>query len=188
MSWGPRTAEEAIIYGVGGGPVWQVYGWHWRREAPYPVRHIFGSWCRRSLIPIGFSPHPMPCNTHEPTGPARWTFLDWASSTFGDGELRGRGELLEDNSSSVGRSMSSDVAASLPLPDEKEEMWGGGGGGGRGRLSQWLGPDGFQLGSQALVFFLQLVRLYAQFDHLPGLLLLSCLQFLVPEEELVFRS
>ena len=42
-------------------------------------------------------------------------FLDWASVTFGDGERRGSGELLEDNSSSAGRSMSSGTAASLPL-------------------------------------------------------------------------
>ena len=34
-------------------------------------------------------------------------FLDWASTTFGDSERRGSGELLEDNSSSVGRSISS---------------------------------------------------------------------------------
>ena len=42
-------------------------------------------------------------------------FLDWASVAFGDGERRGSGELSEDNSSSVGRSMSSGTAASLPL-------------------------------------------------------------------------
>ena len=56
------------------------------------------------------------------------------------------------------------------------------------RLSRLLGPVDFQLGSQALVFFPQLVRLYVQFSHLPGLLLLSCFQFLAPEEELVFRG
>ena len=43
-------------------------------------------------------------------------FLEWASADFGDGERRGRGELPEDNSSSAGRSISSGIAASLPLP------------------------------------------------------------------------
>ena len=43
-------------------------------------------------------------------------FLEWASAAFGDNERRSRGELPEDNSSSAGRSMSSGIAASLPLP------------------------------------------------------------------------
>ena len=58
----------------GGDPVWRVDGWHWRREAPCPVRHILGSWCRRSLILAGFSPRPMPCNTDGPARPTRWPF------------------------------------------------------------------------------------------------------------------
>ena len=76
--------------------------------------------------------------------------------------------MPEDNSSSAGRSISSGMRE------------------GARRLSRLLGMAGFQLGSQALVFFPLLVRLYAQFGHLPGLLLLSCLQFLTLEEELVF--
>ena len=43
-------------------------------------------------------------------------FLDWASAAFGDGERRGSWELPEDSSSSAGRSMSSSLATSLPLP------------------------------------------------------------------------
>ena len=43
-------------------------------------------------------------------------FLDLASTAFMDGERRGRGELSEDSSSSVGRLMSFDAATSLPLP------------------------------------------------------------------------
>ena len=43
-------------------------------------------------------------------------FLEWASAAFGDDERRRRGELPEDNSSSAGKSISSGVAASLPLP------------------------------------------------------------------------
>ena len=43
-------------------------------------------------------------------------FLEWASAAFGDDERRRRGELPEDNSSSAGKSISSGVATSLPLP------------------------------------------------------------------------
>ena len=43
-------------------------------------------------------------------------FLEWASTVLGDGEQRGRRELLEDNSSSADRSISSCAAVSLPLP------------------------------------------------------------------------
>ena len=52
-------------------------------------------------------------------------FLEWASAAFGDGERRGSGELSEDSSSSVGRSISSGAATSLPLPGRE-------GGNGRG--------------------------------------------------------
>ena len=51
--------------------------------------------------------------------------MDWASAAFGDGERHGSRELSEDNSSSVGRSMSSGTTTSLPL-------LGRDGGGGRG--------------------------------------------------------
>ena len=53
-------------------------------------------------------------------------FLDWAFAAFGDGEWRGSGELPEDSSSSVGRSMSPGAAGSLPLPGRE----GGNGQGG----------------------------------------------------------
>ena len=43
-------------------------------------------------------------------------FLKWASAAFENDDRRIIGELPEDNSSSVGRSMSSSIVASLPLP------------------------------------------------------------------------
>ena len=53
-------------------------------------------------------------------------FLEWASAAFGDGEWRGSGELLEDNSSSVGRSTLSGATTYLPLPGrEGGNGWGG---------------------------------------------------------------
>ena len=64
-------------------------------------------------------------------------FLDWASAAFGDGEWHGSGELSEDNPSSAGRSMSSGIAASLPLS-------GRDGGSGRGDprdFSTWLASN-----------------------------------------------
>ena len=42
-------------------------------------------------------------------------FLEWASTTFGDGDQREREELPEDNSSLAGRSISSSATASLPF-------------------------------------------------------------------------
>ena len=92
---------------------------------------------------VGPCPHPMPCNADGP-----------ASAAFGDGERRGSGELPEDNSSSAGRSTSSGAATSLPLPGRE-------GGNGFGRFPRLPGPAGFQLGSQALIFFLQPVCLFA---------------------------
>ena len=53
-------------------------------------------------------------------------FLDWAFAAFGDGELRGSGELPEDSSSSVGRSMSSGATTSLPLPGREARCGRGG--------------------------------------------------------------
>ena len=53
-------------------------------------------------------------------------FLDWASAAFRDGERRGSGELSEDNSSSASRSMSSGIAASLPLSRRDGGSWWGG--------------------------------------------------------------
>ena len=43
-------------------------------------------------------------------------FLDWAFAAFEDEERRGSGELLEDSSSSAGKSILSGIATSLPLP------------------------------------------------------------------------
>ena len=57
-------------------------------------------------------------------------FLEWASTVFREGERRGSGELLEDNSSSAGRSTSSGAATSLPL---LEREGGNGQGGSRDR-------------------------------------------------------
>ena len=53
-------------------------------------------------------------------------FLEWASAAFGDGERHKSGELPEDNSSSAGRSTSSDATTSLPLlGQEGGNGWGG---------------------------------------------------------------
>ena len=46
-------------------------------------------------------------------------FLEWASAAFGDGEWCRSGELPKDNSSSAGRSTSSDAATSLPLSGQE---------------------------------------------------------------------
>ena len=53
-------------------------------------------------------------------------FLDWASTAFGDGERRGSGELPEDSSSSVDKSISPDAAGSLPLPGRERGNGRGG--------------------------------------------------------------
>ena len=47
-------------------------------------------------------------------------FLEWASAAFGDGERCGNGELLEDNSSLAGKSISPEAVASLPLLGREE--------------------------------------------------------------------
>ena len=64
-------------------------------------------------------------------------FLNRASAAFGDGERSGSGELPEDNSSSAGRSMSSGIAASLPLSGRD----GGSGRGGPRDFSIWLASN-----------------------------------------------
>ena len=65
-------------------------------------------------------------------------FLEWASAVFRDGERRERGELSEDNSSSVRRSISSGIVVSFPFPGREGEK---GQGGSRARPG-WL-PTGF---------------------------------------------
>ena len=55
--WPPDSGGSNHLW-RGGGPVRQIHGWHWWGEAPRPVGHILGSWCWRSLVPAGFSPHP----------------------------------------------------------------------------------------------------------------------------------
>ena len=62
-----------------------------------------------------------------------------ASAEFGDGERCGSGELSEENSSSVGKSMSSGIVASLPLSGRD----GGSGRGGPRYFSAWLPPTEF---------------------------------------------
>ena len=57
-----------------------------------------------------------------------------------------------------------------------------------GRSPRFLSLASLQLGLQALIILPQSVCLFAQLGHLPGLLLLSCLHLLAPEEELVFRG
>ena len=52
----------------GGGPEGRVHGWYWRGEAPLPVEHIWVSWRWRFLVPVGFSPHTVPCDTDGQAG------------------------------------------------------------------------------------------------------------------------
>ena len=73
IQWSPHSGRSNHLR-CGGDPVWQVHGWPWRGEALWPARHILGGWCRRSLIPARFSPHPTSCNTDGSAGPARWPF------------------------------------------------------------------------------------------------------------------
>ena len=68
MSCGPRTAEAKIICGAGAAPKgWYMVGTG-RGKSPSPVRHILVSWRGRSLVSVGFSPYPTPCDTDEPAG------------------------------------------------------------------------------------------------------------------------
>ena len=173
MSSGPRTAEGAIICGAGAAP----YGWYMggpggrktsARLGAYWGTSVSGRWpllgslrTRRLAILMDR---------------LSWRgglFLERASAAFGDGDRRGRGEFPEDNSSSVGRSISSCAVIPLPLP-------GRGGGNGRGcscdcsaRLAfNWVHRLSFSSRSW--------------FDNLTGLFFLSCFHFLAPEEELIF--
>ena len=104
-------------------------------------------------------------------------FLEWASATFGDGERRGSGELPEDNSSSADKSISPNAAASLPLSGRE--------GGNRQEgsrdcstrpVSNWVRRHSFSSCN----------RFACSRSSATGLVLLSCFQFLAPEEELVF--
>ena len=104
MSSGPRTTEGEIICCAGAAP----YGWYMggpdggktsARLGPYWGTGISGRWpllgslrTRRLAILI------------DRLGWRGDLFLEWASTAFGDGERRGRGELSEDNHHpSVGR-------------------------------------------------------------------------------------
>ena len=64
-----RRRKKSFV--VRGGPERRVHDWYWPGEAPSPVRHILVSWRGRSLVPVGFSPYPTPCNTDGPVGSAR---------------------------------------------------------------------------------------------------------------------
>ena len=63
--------------------------------------------------------------------------MDWVSTAFRDGERRRSGELSEDNSSSIDRSMSSGTTASLPLSG----LDGGSGRGGPRDFLAWLASN-----------------------------------------------
>ena len=107
--------------------------------------------------------------------------MDWASSAFGDGERRGSGELSKDNSSSVGRSMLLGTTSSLPLS-------GRDGGSGRGGPRDFLAWQAFNRVRRRSLSSRNRFACSRKLCHQPGLLLLSCLHFLVLEEELVFKG
>ena len=86
-----------------------------------------------SVGPCSFSPYSALCGTDGSIGWTRGLFLDWTSADFGDGERLGNGELSEDNSSSVDRSMSLGTTTSLPLSGRD----GGGQRGGPRDVSAW---------------------------------------------------
>ena len=112
--WSSEGGGEKHVWG-GSNPKGRVHGWYRWIEALGSLGRIFVSWLRLASVPVGFSLYPALRGIDRSTGLTRGLFLDWASAAFGDGERRGSGELSEDNSSSVGRSMSSGTAASLPF-------------------------------------------------------------------------
>ena len=98
MSSSPRTAEGAIICGVGVAPYDRYMGGPgggkpYARLGAYWGAGVRGCWSllgslstRRLAILI------------DRLGRQGGLFLEWASTEFGDGERRERGELPEDNS------------------------------------------------------------------------------------------
>ena len=115
MSSGPRAAEGAIICSAGE----TLYSWYMDgpsegkpsgRLGAYWGAGVRGHWFLLSSLRT----RRLAILTDR-LGRRGGLFLKWASAAFEDGERRGRGELPEDNSSSAGRSISSDTAVSLPL-------------------------------------------------------------------------
>ena len=124
MCCGPRRAEKKNTCGAvatpkggggggggGGGYMDGTSG----GDAPESLGRIFMSRLQLASVHTSFSPYLAFRGIDGSVGSTRGLFLDLVSTTFGDGERRRSGELLEDNSSSAGRSMSSGTTASLPL-------------------------------------------------------------------------
>ena len=89
MVWESRGEDHSLGYAAqgewraclvvperrcGGGPERRVHGWYWPGETPSPVRHILVSLSGRSLVPAGFSPHPMPYDIDGPAGSVKRPF------------------------------------------------------------------------------------------------------------------
>ena len=71
--WSVDDGGENHLRSGGGLKVW-VHEWYWQGEAPRTVGHKWVSWRRQSLVPVGFSQHPAPCDADGPAGSARWPF------------------------------------------------------------------------------------------------------------------
>ena len=173
MSSGPRAAEGAIICGEGAAP----YGWYMDRPGGGKPSARLGSYWRAGLRGRWFLLSSLRTRRlailTDRLGWRGGLFLEWASAAFEDGEWRGRGELLEDNSLSTGRSISFGATVSLPLQGKERGKGRGGSRDWLARLtSNWVRGRSFSSRNW--------FHLYAQFGHLSGLLLLSRFQFLAP--------
>ena len=137
MSCGPQTAEEKNMCGAGAtlkGGYMDGIGGRTLQGRSGTYSPASSDW-RQSLLASLCTQR---CATlMDRLDRRRGLILDWASTVFGDGERRGSGELLEDNSSSANRSMSLGTVASLPLSRQD----GGSGRGGPRDFSAWLASN-----------------------------------------------
>ena len=116
MSCGPRTAEGAIIRGVGVAPYGGCMDGTGGGKPPARLVTYWGASVGGRWSLLGSLRIQRLATLMDRLDRRGGLFLEWVSSAFGDGERRGRGELPEDNSSFAGRSIPSDLATSLPLP------------------------------------------------------------------------
>ena len=115
MSSGPRMAEEKNMCGTGA----TLKGGYMDGTGGATLPGLSGTYsragfyCHRSLLASLYTQRraTLMDRLDRRGGLSR----DWAFAAFRDGERCGSEELPEDNSSSVGKSMSSGTVASLPL-------------------------------------------------------------------------
>ena len=131
----------------GGNPVSRVQGWHRWGEASCSIWHMLVSWCGWSAIPSGFSPRPMPCDTDGPAGYLRG--LPRRPGWVNGSEAVNCRRIIHHLPIDLHRP----AQRLLYLCWDGQEEWAG-------RLPRLPGPADFQLGSQALIFFMQLVHLF----------------------------